>query len=87
MNSASDPNEITGTIHEVGSTPGTPGWQVFTSFTFADGGSIIMQDCGPFASKQAAQICADLAAAEQVEEVTGDLIRRARRAYLSRVTK
>jgi len=86
MNSASDPaDEITGTIHEVGTTPGEPGWKVFSSFTFADGGQCIMQDYGPFASRDAAQVCADMA--EGVEEITDDLIRRARRAYLLRMLK
>lgn len=83
----SDPNEIIGTVHEVGSAHDAPGWAVFSSYTFADGGSVIMQDVGPFASQEAAAICADMATAEQVEEISDGLVRRARKAYLSRVLK
>ena len=82
-----DPNQITGAVHHVGRFHDQPGWHVFTDYLTADGGACCVADVGPFASQDAAQVCADMATAQGVEDIGADMVRQARRAYLSRVLK
>ena len=82
----SDPFEGATYDHHVGQFVGfKPGWWCFSDMVDADGGRMTMGEVGPFASREAAAICATMATAEQVEEISDDLVRRARKAYLSRV--
>jgi len=88
--SASDPNDFENAvmIHRPGRHQGDDAWQVFSMLVMPGDDpdcGCIMHHVGPFPSREAAQVCADMA--EGVEEITGDLIRRARRAYLSRGLK
>lgn len=88
MRTTSDPFEHVTYEHHAGQfVDYKPGWWVFTDMIDADGGYITMAETGPFASKEAAAICADMANAQKVEEIDGVMLRAARREYLARVMK
>lgn len=80
---SNDPNEIVSVVHYAGRYKTyKPGWHVFTDYLFSDGGELCVDDNGPFASEQAAQMCVDLA--DGLEEVTPRMVSVARRQYLRR---
>lgn len=84
MNNASDPFETAPMVHYVGQYAGESLWRVFSSLVIPDdGGEAIMHDCGPFLTKGAAQALVDLATAEGVEDITLEMVNRARLAYIA----
>ncbi len=86
MSNASDPFEAAEMVHSVGRYTGESLWRVFSSLVLPDdGGECILQDCGPFLTKDEAQTLVDMAVAEGVEDIPPEMVNRARRAYLARL--
>lgn len=84
MSNASDPFATAAMVHYVGTYAGETLFRVFSSLVLPDdGGECIVHDCGPFLTRDEAQALVDLATAEKVEDITPEMVNRARLAYIA----
>jgi len=84
MSNTIDPFATAPMVHSVGRYAGESLYRVFSSLVLPDdGGEAILNDCGPFLTRDEAQALVDLATRAGVEDIPPGMVNRARSIHLA----